>query len=105
MSGSSSIASNALGRLVVIDALARAVLPDEVIAIDAVEEIRIGLDEGRDRGGWRLVKRGGLGDSKQPLIRTKDVNRNAMLLITFDVRGANGSRARRQPSSVRYSAP
>ena len=37
-----------LGRLAVIDALARAVLPDEVIAVDAVEEIRIGLDQRRE---------------------------------------------------------
>ena len=54
----------ALGRLAVVDALARAILPHEVVAIDAIEEIRIGLDEGRDRAGLRLVKRSGLDDAK-----------------------------------------
>ena len=63
MSGSSSIASKLLATAVV-DALARAILPHEVVAIDAIEEIRISLDEGRDRAGLRLVKRSGLDDSK-----------------------------------------
>jgi hypothetical protein len=38
-----------LGSLAVVDALARAVLPHELVAVDPLEEIRIGFEQRRDR--------------------------------------------------------
>src|SRR5689334_8150078 len=47
----------ALGAFTVVDAHARAVLPNKIVLLDAIEEIRIGLDQRRCVIGRRTACR------------------------------------------------